>query len=250
MRYPQPSPMSLASVTAHSLLAPDGSAAQSRRVKLVAWLSVTLSSLDPAPAPIDPAKPPVILVHGIDGSADDMSRLARALRADGREVFTPSLTPNNGRAPLEELSAQLASYVDAHVRARLFDLVGYSMGGLVTRHYLQHGNEQNRVLRFITLSTPHHGTVTAYLRRGPGSRQMRPGSDFLKALNQDTPVPGKAQAISFWTPTDLIIVPASSCVLPGAENIRAIGLGHFSFTMERSHIRRIVEALNQPLPPR
>ena len=239
-----------ASPHSHSPLAPDGSGAQSSAVKLVAWLSVTLSSLDPAPVPIDPAKPPVVLVHGIDGSAEDMSRLARALRADGREVFTPSLTPNNGRVPLEELSAQLETYIEAHVLDRHFDLIGYSMGGLVTRHYLQHRNERNRVLRFISLSTPHHGTVTAYLRRGPGSRQMRPGSDFLKSLNQDAPAQTKAQATSFWTPTDLIIVPASSCVLPGAENVRAIGLGHFSFTMERNHIRRVVEALNSPLPNR
>lgn len=215
-------------------------------MKLVAWLSVTLSSLDPAPAPVDPAKPPVVLVHGIDGSADDMSRLARALRADGREVFTPSLTPNNGRAPLEELSAQLETYIEAHLPGRQFDLIGYSMGGLVTRHYLQCRNEKNRVLHFISLSAPHHGTVTAYLRRGPGSRQMRPGSDFLRSLNDGSALRSKAQAISFWTPTDLIIVPAHNCVLPGADNIRAIGLGHFSFTMERNHIRKVVEALHSP----
>lgn len=234
----------------HSPLAPDGSGAQFCQVKLVAWLSVTLSSLDPAPAPVDPAKPPVVLVHGIDGSADDMSRLARALRADGREVFTPSLTPNNGRAPLEELSAQLETYIETHLPNRQFDLIGYSMGGLVTRHYLQCRNEKNRVLHFISLSAPHHGTVTAYLRRGPGSRQMRPGSEFLKTLNKETPDRGKVPSICFWTPTDLIIVPANSCVLPGAQKVRALGMGHFSFTMERSHIRRVVEALRTPVPPR
>ncbi len=213
-------------------------------MKIVAWLSVTLAATDPPPVPVDVAKPPVVLVHGIDGSARDMTRLARALRASGREVFTPSLTPNDGSVPLEELSAQLESFIATHVSRRPFDLIGYSMGGLVTRHYLQQrgGHEQTR--RYISLSTPHHGTLTACMRRGPGARQMRPGSDFLATLNQDTSLFAQIPATSFWTPTDLIILPARNCILPGAANVRKIGIGHFSFIMERRLIREVIAALD------
>ena len=214
-------------------------------MKLVAWLSVTLSSFDPPPAPVDHSKPPVVIVHGIDGSGRDMSRLARALRSTGREVFTPSLTPNNGSAPLEELSAQLDAYIGENLSGRTIDLVGYSMGGIVTRHYLQCRGGHTRVRRYISLSAPQHGTLTAHLRSGAGTRQMRLGSDFLKRLNQDTETLGKVPTTSFWCPTDLIILPPSSARLHGISNVRKFGLGHFSFIMEKRRIQDVVKALNE-----
>lgn len=214
-------------------------------MKLVAWLSVTLSSFDPAPAPADPSKPPVVIVHGIDGSALDMTRLARALRASGREVFTPSLTPNNGSAPIEELSAQLASYIDSTLPDLSFDLIGYSMGGIVSRHYLQSLNDSSRVRRYVSLSAPQNGTLTAYFRSGPGAIQMRPGSPFLAQLHQHTP---NVPTSSFWAPTDLIILPPSSARIPGAQNVSRLGLGHFSFIIEKRCIQDIITALDAPSP--
>jgi triacylglycerol lipase len=212
-------------------------------MKFVAWLSVTLSSFDPAPAPVDPAKPPVVIVHGIDGSSRDMSRLARALRATGREVFTPSLTPNDGAVPLEDLSAQLDAYIDTHLPDRSFDLIGYSMGGIVTRHYLQNRNGHTRARRYISLSAPQNGTLTAYFRSGPGALQMRPGSPFLSQLHQDNP---RVPTTSFWAPTDLIILPPSSAHIPGASNVTKPGLGHFSFIMEKRRIQDIITTLDTP----
>ncbi len=41
------------------------------------------------------------------------------------------------------------------------------MGGVVSRYYLQRLGGLARVRRFVTISSPHHGTVTAYLRRLP-----------------------------------------------------------------------------------
>jgi len=216
-------------------------------MKLVAWLSVTLSSFDPTPGPVDPSKTPVVIVHGIDGSARDMSRLARALRATGREVFTPSLTPNNGTAPLEDLSGQLQTYIETFLPRREFDLIGYSMGGVVTRHYLQCRNGHARVRHYISLSAPQNGTLTAYLRTGPGSRQMRPGSEFLKLLNDDTVTLKKVKVTSFWAWTDLIILPPSSARLPSADNRQKFGLGHFSFIIEKRRIRDVVNTLDSTL---
>jgi triacylglycerol lipase len=215
-------------------------------VKCVAWLSLTLSSLDPAPRPPDPAQPPVVIVHGIDGSALDVSRLARALRAAGREVLTPSLSPNDGSAPLEQLSAQLATYLETHLPRRPFDLVGYSMGGIITRHYVQTHGPDAGVRRYVSLSAPHQGTWTAFLRSGPGARQLRPGSSFLTALNADTSVFDTIPATSFWTPTDLIILPPTSSRFPGAACTRRLALGHFSFIIERRCIREVVAALTPP----
>lgn len=212
-------------------------------MKIVAWLSGMLASMDPAAIPVDYAKPPVVVVHGIDGSARDMARLVRALQADGREVFAPSLSPNDGSSSIDELSAQLKEYIEGNVKRRPFDLIGYSMGGIVSRHYLQRRKGMEQTRKFITLCSPHHGTITAALRNQPGARQMRRGSPFLHDLNADATSLRKVGFTSFWTPTDLIILPARSSEMPGANNIRRWGVGHISFILEKRGIRKVIEVL-------
>ena len=212
-------------------------------MRIVAWLSGMLAGLDPAPQPVNESLAPVVLVHGIHATAADMARLARVLRAEGWEVVTPSLTPNDGQAPIEELARQLDQYIEANVKRRPFDLVGYSMGGVVSRCYVQRLGGLSKVRHLATLSAPHHGTVMARLNPRPGGRDLRRGSEFLKQLNAEAGVLDDISFTSFWTPTDLIIVPASSSAMPQAENRRVWGLGHFSFIIERRCIRMVQEAL-------
>jgi triacylglycerol lipase len=143
---------------------------------LVALLASSLARLDAAPIAPDPARPPVLLVHGIFSTGRDMERLARHLRSQGREVHVPTLTPNGGQAALEELARQLADYAAREFNGRRFDLVGFSMGGLVSRYYLQRLGGANHVNCFVSLAAPHHGTQMARLGSLPGWVQMRPGS--------------------------------------------------------------------------
>ncbi|MCB1208935.1 MAG: alpha/beta fold hydrolase [Verrucomicrobiales bacterium] len=212
-------------------------------MKIVAWLASALSGLDPAPKPIDSAKPPVVVVHGIHATAKDMTRLVRALRADGREVFAPTLTPNDGTASIEELAKQLDAAIAEHVKRGPFDLIGYSMGGVVTRYYLQRLDGLKKVRRYVTLSAPHHGTILARMNWGAGGKEMRRDSALLAELNSAADGLRAVAFTSFWTPTDLIIVPARSSEMPQAHNVRAWGLGHFSFIFEPRCIRRVVAAL-------
>lgn len=212
-------------------------------MKIVAWLSGMLASMDPGAAPIDHAKPPVVVLHGIHASARDMARLVRALQADGREVFAPSLTPCDGSASIEELSAQLQSLIEANVKRRPFDLVGYSMGGIVSRHYLQRRDGLKHVRRFITLCSPHQGTMAANLNFGEGGRQMRRNSHFLRDLNEDAESLHPVGFTSFWTPTDLVILPPSSSDIPAARNIRQWGIGHVTFILEKRGIRSVLKVL-------
>jgi triacylglycerol lipase len=212
-------------------------------MKLVAWLSGVLATMDPAAVPVDHAKPPVVVVHGIDGSSRDMARLVRALQADGREVFAPSLRPNDGSVTIEALSEQLADYIEANVQRRPFDLVGYSMGGIVSRHYLQRRDGMKHVRKFVTLCSPHHGTITAAFRNKPGAQQMRRRSVFLRDLNADAGSLRKVGFTSLWTPTDLIILPAHSSEVAGANNVRMWGIGHVTFILEKRGIRKVIEVL-------
>ncbi len=214
------------------------------------FLATTLARLDPPPVAVDTSLSPAVLVHGLDGTGADMARVGRALRAKGREVLAIDLVPSDGRPPLEELSAQLNSFIDSNVppERRPLDLIAHSMGGLVCRHYVQARGGAEHTRSLITLATPHRGTWLARMRRGEGVRQMRPGSDFLSELNSPE---GHAELanISFtslWTPTDLIILPPSSSVMPNANNAWLWSVGHFSPVLGPRFIRRILRALEEP----
>jgi len=233
-------------LTACGTAPPAEKSAMPRHIQPTAWLAETLARHDAPPRDPDPAQPPVVLVHGIDGCGRDMARLARALQASGRSVLAIDLEPNDGSAPIEELSGQLQSFVAAHVPGEQpFDIAAYSMGGIVARHYLQERDGHLRVRKFVSISSPHHGTLVACLRAKSGARQMRIGSEFLERLSHPDSLAKLPPTTSFQTITDLIIVPFTSSNLPCARNIRLFGWGHFTGIIEPHAIRRIVEECNR-----
>jgi triacylglycerol lipase len=170
---------------------------------------------------------PVILVHGIDDTVARLHHLQKYLEAGGLAVHCFNLAPNHGEAPLAELAQQLAGYVQANFAVQDgIDLVGFSMGGLVSRFYIQRLGGIHRVRKFISIATPHRGTRTAYLRDNPGARNMRPGSVFLKDLNRDVAMLAGLSFTSIWTPLDLMILPTSSSRLPVGQSVRVWSWAH------------------------
>jgi triacylglycerol esterase/lipase EstA (alpha/beta hydrolase family) len=157
---------------------------------------------------------PVLLVHGINDTGAVFNKMALYLRQRGLSVYTVDLVPNNGAEVLDKLAQQVANYVAATFEPEQpLDLVGFSMGGIVSRYYLQRLGGIERVQRFITISSPHKGTVIAYGSWQPGCVQMRPNSDFLKDLNSDVQMLKQIDFTSIWTPYDLMILPATSSQL-------------------------------------
>ncbi len=216
-------------------------------MQLVAWLSSLLAALDGfgcAPVRPFPAQTPVVLVHGIFSSSQDMTRLAQHLRREGREVFTPDLAPAGGDVGVDELAQQLALFVQEKLRGRRFDLVGFSMGGLVSRYYLQRLGGLEQVDHFVSLATPHHGTIIALLNGRAGGRQMRRGSDFLRDLDRDAERLRSVKFTSFYTPLDLMIVPARSSVMPQARNVRIWAALHPSLILEKRALRAVAAELD------
>jgi len=157
---------------------------------------------------------PVLLVHGINDTGAVFNIMALYLRQKGLSVHTVDLLPNNGTEVLDKLAQQVANYVSATFEPEQpLDLVGFSMGGIVSRYYLQRLGGIERVQRFITISSPHKGTVIAYGSWQPGCVQMRPNSSFLEDLNSDVQMLKQLDFTSIWTPYDLMIVPAASSQL-------------------------------------
>jgi len=184
----------------------------------------------------NPKRNPVLLVHGLDDTEAVFHKMAAQLRLQGSSVYSLNLVPNNGDVGLGELANQVADYVTAtFAPEQHLDLVGFSMGGIVSRCYVQRLGGINRVERFITISSPHNGTVVAYASQRPGCVQMRPDSIFLKDLNSDAVILGQLDFTSIWTPYDLMIVPANSSQMSvGREVIVPVPLHPWMLTDSRS----------------
>jgi len=194
------------------------------------------------------AKTRVLLVHGIADSAASMRIIQERLARDGRESLAITLKPGDGSVSHEALSLQLRDYVRDHfLPNERFDLVGFSMGGLVCRYYVQFLKGRRQVDRLITISSPNHGTLLAFLNSRAGCKEMRPGSAFLQKLNRDCSTLRDLNVTSLWTPLDLIILPAKSSRLPCGTNRKIPVLAHPLMILQRRPLDEIAKALSQPL---
>jgi triacylglycerol esterase/lipase EstA (alpha/beta hydrolase family) len=191
---------------------------------------------------------PVLLVHGIwdDGRRFDAMRTALE-RAGTPGVHTIDLTPNDGRAPIRDLARQLGERAHAILResgAAQLDVVGFSMGALVTRFWIQSDRGHEIVRRYVSIAGPHRGTVNAWLWPFAGVRDMRPGSALLSELESAHANWGGVEVHCFWTPFDLMIVPARSGILRGARSVREFRVGmHRWMITDQRVLTALVETL-------
>ncbi|TVQ42382.1 MAG: alpha/beta fold hydrolase [Gloeocapsa sp. DLM2.Bin57] len=192
---------------------------------------------------------PVILVHGLNDRQVVFKTMANHLSNLGWSVYSLNLTPNNGQQRLEILAEQLHDYINYQFKDnQSIDLIGFSMGGLVTRYYLQRLGGIERVKRYINISAPNRGTVTAYLLPSQGIVQMRPESAFLADLNRDYHlITQRVRVTTIWTPWDLMIVPAVSSSLGiGKEVIIPVTL-HPWMLSDRRVLHFIINTLREPI---
>jgi len=174
-----------------------------------------------------PAKTPpmaggknIVLVHGFLETGATFRMLKKRLEKRGANCLIIRLTPSDGRGGLEKLARQLQQDIHAKFGDKEpVSIVAFSMGGLVSRHYLQCLDGANRCENFITVSSPHHGTRAAWLYPSKGAEEMRPGSQFLADLTATEAKLGKIPITSYRTPMDLIILPPTSSIWERAENL-------------------------------
>ncbi|HBB31010.1 MAG TPA: lipase [Cyanobacteria bacterium UBA8803] len=191
---------------------------------------------------------PVLLVHGIIRTSAVFRQMSAYLTQQGWSVYSFDLKPNNAKLGLDQLATQVADYVDqTFPPEQPIDLVGLSMGGLVSRYYVQRLGGIDRVQRFITISAPHQGTRMAYLWNRPGCVHMRPGSAFLKDLNQDAHILERLNFTSIWTPWDFIIVPACSSQMPVGREVKVLVFAHGFMVRDARSLQAVASALLEPL---
>ena len=193
-------------------------------------------------------QPPVLVVHGIWDTRRRIAPLIDGLTAQGlAAVDGPSLQPNDGSEPIPALADQVrvaAEAMCAQARVDQLDLVGFSMGALASRFYVQRGGGKRRVRRFISVSGPHRGTLTAHaLPALAGVRQMRRDSAMLRSLAQDSDPWGQVEVHCIYTPLDLMILPAGSSVLAGARSVHRLWVPAHRLMVHDSRVHRRAASL-------
>jgi triacylglycerol lipase len=190
---------------------------------------------------------PIVLAHGMWDTKAVFEKLKPFLESRGFQVYSLDMVPSNGEAPLDVLAGQLANFIDRTFDpGQRLDLLGFSMGGIVSRYYLQRLGGLDRTDRLVTVSSPHNGTTVAELGFLPGAKQMRVGSPFLQDLNRDVDRLGEIQFTSIWTPFDAIIVPAASSRVTVAANQTVLVPWHKLMVYDRRSLSAIAQAFEQP----
>lgn len=210
------------------------------------WLLIAFHRLlmrDPAPVA---AKLPVILVHGVLVNDGVWFMMRRHLAKQGiGAIYTLNFGPPY--SDIEHFAEQLHAKVESvcvNTGAARVVLVGHSMGGLVSRAYFRQRGRA-RLEKIITIGTPHHGSVLAWLAFGRSLAQMRPGNAWLTELNRDETKPLPIPVMSIWSRHDSLVVPQASCELASAENVAVIGVGHNALLGDRQVMHMLEQAVGQ-----
>jgi hypothetical protein len=238
-------------VTAHLVTYPFGlineaNAKPSRRHDLVGLSPHQRSLVHYA---VDAAATPILLVHGIVDNHTIFAPLERALRRRGftdLSSFDYGVLTTDVRATAADLAVAVEKLV-AESGAEKVHVIGHSLGGLITRYYVQRMGGHERVHTVVTLGTPHQGTVLARAAALlPLVRQLRPGSDLIEELNAPAP-DCDTRFIAFYSDLDQLILPSRNARIEHpdlrARNVAVRGIGHMSLTNDGGIAFQIAAAL-------
>ncbi len=164
--------------------------------------------------PLETGERPVVLVHGYMMRGGVMWLIKkRLINAGFKQVYTFTYSPpwrdiSCFARQLEGFMSQLAPNPKTKV-----DIVAHSMGGLVSRYYINLLEGYKRVSRFITLGTPHGGSRLWSFAIWQCGRQMRPESPVISRS--------------------------------GVNNHLVSGVGHVGFVFDRCTYELIEQALTK-----
>ena len=163
-------------------------------------------------------KRPLILIHGLWNTSAIFNNLLNRLDYYGVEYYAPTLDHYFGRVSIIDLAESLDGLITKkYGNQREIDILGFSMGGIIARYWINKFNGYLKTKRFISIGSPHRGTLTAQLvPNNPfkGISEMKIGSSLLKELSEYDFFLKKIDCISFYTKWDFMVFPGWWANLP------------------------------------
>ena len=164
------------------------------------------------------ASPPLVLVHGLLDSPLVFNGLKRCLANRRQPLLLPDLPLRLGLTPVREAAELLGSHIEAAFgREQPLDLLGFSIGGVIARTWVQLLGGHRRTRRLTSVGSPQQGTLTAHpwpARLLTGIADLRYGSQLLDQLNGNLSNLAGIECCSFYSAIDLAVLPGWRAVLP------------------------------------
>ena len=159
-----------------------------------------------------------MLVHGLLDSPAVFNALKRCLGDQRQPLLIPELPLRFGLTPVPEAAELLGGHIEAAFGLEQpIDLLGFSIGGVIARTWIQLLGGHRRTRRFISVGSPQQGTLTAQPWPGlllAGIADLKSGSPLLTELNGNLEALAGIDCCSFYSAIDLAVLPGWRAVLP------------------------------------
>ena len=190
---------------------------------------------------------PIILIHGLWNTGDIFSSITLKLDQLGIEYFAPTLNHQYGMTSIIELAKLLNDLIlEKYGLEKKLDILGFSMGGIIGRYWIKKFNGYKRTRSFITVGSPHNGTLASQLiPKYPfrGISEMKINSLLLRDLSNYDYLLNGINCISFFTYWDLMVFPGWRANLNSGEKISLEIYKHKNLVRNPIAVERIIERL-------
>ena len=190
---------------------------------------------------------PIILIHGLWNTSDIFSSITSKFDELGIEYFAPTLKHKYGMTSIVELTNLLNNLIlDKYGLEKELDILGFSMGGIIGRYWIKKFNGFKRTRKFITVGSPHNGTLAAQLvPKYPfrGISEMKINSFLLRDLSKYDYLLKDINCISFFTYWDLMVFPGWRANLNFGEKISLKIYKHKNLVRNPEAVERIIYKL-------
>ena len=190
---------------------------------------------------------PIILIHGLWNSSDIFKYFFKKLDGNNIEYYAPTLVHKFGMISIAKITESLNKKIICKFgKERQIDIVGFSMGGIIGRYWIKNFDGYKRTKRFISIGSPHNGTLTAQLiPQYPlkGIAEMKINSRFIKELESKNSILENIECISFYTLWDLMVFPGWRAYLPYGSKISLNILIHKNLVKNPAAVNKIFEKI-------
>lgn len=162
----------------------------------------------------------VILIQGLHSTYLALAYVGNFLNSRGYKIHTiPNLTSVE---TIEQAASKLESTVKSIDKPNLI-LVSHSKGGLISKYFLDHSQQNNKVRYSFSIATPYSGSLLG-MTKIHNIHELGLKSSLILDLGKNKQ--NVSKIVNFYPKFDNHVIPNKSLLLDGATNIPIDVNGH------------------------
>ncbi len=189
---------------------------------------------------------PILLIHGYQMNSNSWLMFIHFLKKLGcSSLYTFEYSPWKSIEEVSELLSEKVAQILQEENKTKLNIIAHSLGGLVSRYWIEKSDGKNKICHLVTLASPHQGGKMSRLGVGKAIQQITYQSEFIQKLGKPNP-PAGSSYLAIYTFMDQLIFPVESAKMETLDhlpikNFSVSGVGHLSILFSRSVIQRISE---------